>query len=179
MALHTGVQSSVLVQKKNHAETSFLVHHWVPTLRNQKKNDMPNTTHITPKTIKFDDIYVTQIHYGDQPVITFALIDQIHQRVDGTARRTFTKNRNYFIDGKDYLKIPVSEIRAHKMMEISLKATRDVVFFTKSGYLKVVKSFRTSQKITKEVCHKYFGDKSILFLGMQSPEDPRFINPSL
>lgn len=41
--------------------------------------------------------------YNNVRVITFKDIDMVHERPDGTASRNFRKNREYFIEGEDFL----------------------------------------------------------------------------
>lgn len=79
--------------------------------------------------------------YQNQRVVTFKDIDAVHERAEGTARKRFNDNKRHFIEGEDFFKISVSEIRTHKIMDVSDKAREDVTFFTESGYLMLVKSF--------------------------------------
>lgn len=44
--------------------------------------------------------------YQGQRVVTLKDIDTVHQRPDGTARRNFNTNKQHFIEGVDYFKIP-------------------------------------------------------------------------
>lgn len=79
--------------------------------------------------------------FKGQRVITLKDIDTVHERADGTARRNFNQNRNRFIEGEDYFKVCMDEIRMHKLMGISNKAREDITLLTEQGYLMLVKSF--------------------------------------
>lgn len=79
--------------------------------------------------------------FNGQRVVTFKDVDSVHERPDGTARKRFNDNRSRFIEGEDFYKICPSEIRTHKIMEISEMAREDVTLLTESGYLMLVKSF--------------------------------------
>lgn len=96
--------------------------------------------------------------YNGQRVVTFKDIDIVHERPDGTARRNFNTNKKHFIEGEDYFTICADEIRTRKIMEISSKAREDMIFFTESGYLMLVKSFTDdlAWKIQRELVNAYF-----------------------
>ena len=91
-------------------------------------------------------------------VVTFKDIDNVHERPEGTARKRFNDNKNRFIEGEDYYKICPSEIRTHKIMEISEMAREDVTLITESGYLMLVKSFTDdlAWKVQRELVKSYF-----------------------
>lgn len=101
--------------------------------------------------------------YNGQRVVTFKDIDKVHQRPSGTARRSFNKNKKHFIEGLDYMKVCVDEIRTHKIMDISAKARADVVMLTESGYLMIVKSLTDdlSWDVQRQLVNSYFKVKSI------------------
>ena len=44
-------------------------------------------------------------HYAGQPILTFALIDKVHHRVEGTASLNFRANRKRFIGEKGFYDI--------------------------------------------------------------------------
>lgn len=96
--------------------------------------------------------------YDGKRVVTLKEIDMVHGRPDGTARKRFNDNRDRFIEGEDYFKICASEIRTHKIIELSPKAHEDVVFITESGYLMLVKSFTDdlAWSVQRELVNSYF-----------------------
>lgn len=79
-------------------------------------------------------------HQGDR-VVTLAMVDQVHQRPDGTARRNLNANRERFIEGKHLYKICADEFRTRFPGVIPERATEDVTLLTQRGYLLLVKSF--------------------------------------
>lgn len=96
--------------------------------------------------------------YHDVPVVTFSDIDAVHQRPEGTARKRFNDNKKRFVQGEDFFKVSASEIRTHKIMEISEKAREDVTLITESGYLMLCKSFTDdlSWAVQRQLVDCYF-----------------------
>ncbi|WP_070095944.1 ORF6N domain-containing protein [Pseudomonas sp. NBRC 111139] len=80
------------------------------------------------------------VEYRGQRVASTQMIDQVHERPDGTTRRNFNENRGRFVEGEDYFKVSAEEIRTHKIMPISNRAHEDFTLFTEQGYLMIVKS---------------------------------------
>ncbi|RVT80200.1 hypothetical protein EM858_04180 [Agrobacterium sp. CNPSo 2736] len=68
------------------------------------------------------------------------MIDKVHGRPKDTARKRFNDNLVRFVEGEDYFKVSASEIRTHKILDISPKAHEDFTFVTKRGYLKIAKT---------------------------------------
>ena len=99
--------------------------------------------------------------FNGQRVVTFKDVDSVHERPDGTARKRFNDNRSRFIEGEDFYKICPSEIRTHKIMEISEMAREDVTLLTESGYLMLVKSFTDdlAWEVQRELVKTYFNKK--------------------
>ena len=96
--------------------------------------------------------------YKGQRVVTFKDIDTVHQRPAGTAKRGFNKNQKHFIEGEDFIKVCVDEIRTHKLWNISNKARSDITLITESGYLMLVKSFTDdlSWNVQRQLVNAYF-----------------------
>lgn len=80
-------------------------------------------------TVSICNMDVQIKEYNGQRVVTFKDIDKVHQRPTGTAKRNFSANKKHFIEGEDYFKICVDEIRTNKIMDISTKARADVSCF--------------------------------------------------
>lgn len=108
--------------------------------------------------IKIGDASITIKEYHGQRVVTFKEIDQCHGRPDGTARKRFNDNRKHFVEGTDFFKISPSEIRTHKIMDISSKAREDISLITESGYLMLVKSFTDdlAWDVQRKLVNTYF-----------------------
>lgn len=103
---------------------------------------MGNNASVTiPATIAVGGIDLIPLDIEGERVVTLAMIDEVHQRPDGTAGRNFRENRERFIEGKHYFELSADEIRRRKMWEISSKARGDIILLTERGYLMLVKSF--------------------------------------
>lgn len=100
--------------------------------------------------------------YNGQRVVTFKDIDMVHQRPTGTAYRNFRNNKQHFVEGEDFIKICVDEIRRNKIMDVSSKARADITMITESGYLMLVKSFTDdlSWKVQRQLVNAYFKVKN-------------------
>lgn len=96
-------------------------------------------------------------------VVTFRDIDELHGRPDGTARKRFNDNKQYFIEGEDYFKISPSEFRT-AIGKMDERQQNDVTLITESGYLMIVKSFKDSLAWTvqRELVNSYFRKKELL-----------------
>ncbi|ENX6537070.1 ORF6N domain-containing protein, partial [Shigella flexneri] len=53
-------------------------------------------------TVTINNKQFPVIEYRGQRVVTLAMIDEVHQRPEGTARAAFNRNREHFISGVDY-----------------------------------------------------------------------------
>lgn len=102
--------------------------------------------------------------YNGQRVVTFKDINMVHQRPTGTAYRNFRNNKQHFVEGEDFIKICVDEIRRNKIMDVSSKARADITMITESGYLMLVKSFTDdlSWKVQRQLVNAYFKVKNEL-----------------
>ncbi|WP_158785435.1 ORF6N domain-containing protein [Pantoea sp. BAV 3049] len=114
------------------------------------------------------------LEYQGQRVVTLPMIDEAHERPEGTARNAFHRNFRHFIAGEDFVKVTPDEYRGltsgmHSAYYecASVKRTRknspdkiteDVTLFFESGYLVVVKSFRDdlSWQVQRELVRAYF-----------------------
>ena len=61
--------------------------------------------------VRIQDTHIPLLEYQGKRVVTLAMIDQVHQRPNGTAKRNFWKNRHRFILGRDYFELSGDEIR--------------------------------------------------------------------
>ena len=62
-------------------------------------------------TVTINNKQFPVIEYRSQRVVTFAIIDDVHQRPEGTARAAFNRNRSHFIEGVDFLEMTADVIR--------------------------------------------------------------------
>ncbi len=59
--------------------------------------------------IEIEGKEVRRIFYKGEPVVTFAMIDELHQRKKGTSIRNFNNNKSKLIEGEDYFEVPYEE----------------------------------------------------------------------
>lgn len=105
---------------------------------------------------------LTPIEYKRHRVITLAMIDSVHQRAEGTAKRNFSTNRDRLIDGTDFFTIGADEFRTRLNPGHSKFANEDVALLTESGYLLLVKSFTDdlAWRVQRELVNGYFRSKA-------------------
>ena len=114
-------------------------------------------------TINNHDLIIKE--HTNQRVITFKDIDAIHERPDGTAKRNFNTNKEYFIKGEDYHEITKREFSTNFVPNSKERGNPDltVVLITETGYLMLVKSFtdKLAWKVQRELVKSYFKTNSI------------------
>ena len=112
---------------------------------------------------------ITCKEWDGQQVVTFADIDAVHQRPKGTAKRNFIKNREYFLEDRDYYNVTLDklkeisqdEFRTTGIFEVNSQGT---IFVTERGYYKIIKSMKDklSWKIFDCIIDNYFHYRAIL-----------------
>ena len=116
------------------------------------------------------------IEYQGQRVVTLAMIDQVHQRPEGTARRTFSDNRNRLIEGEDFYLIDYSQKDVLRTFGIEVPP-RGLTVFAESGYLMLVKTFSDdlAWQVQRQLVKGYFKAKTT----QAAPIPPRPKAPSI
>ncbi len=96
--------------------------------------------------------------YKGQRVVTFKDIDMVHERPDGTARVTFNRNKEHFIEGEDYFVCDTYEAK-----NIGITAPNGTTLLTEQGYLMLVKPFgdNLSWNVQKKLVSSYFKVRKI------------------
>lgn len=103
---------------------------------------MSDSTHsLKTQIVTINDVDLTPIEVNGQRVVTLAMIDKVHGRPDGTARRAFNTHRSKMTEGKHFGKMSADEFRTRFPGIISARVTEDVTALTQRGYLMLVKSF--------------------------------------
>ena len=102
-------------------------------------------------TINNRDVNV--VEYNGQRVVTLAMIDEVHQRPEGTARKRFNDNKVRFVEGEDYFVRNSDEAR-----ELGFTAPNGLTLLTESGYLMLVKSFTDdlAWQVQRQLVRSYF-----------------------
>lgn len=95
------------------------------------------------QSIEIQGTDVPLITYQDQRVVTLAMVDTLHQRPSGTARKRFNDNRQHLIPEEDYFETDqASEIRTLGISRPQGGTPEKIILLTETGYLMVVKSFK-------------------------------------
>jgi len=127
-------------------------------------------------TLQIHSAEVPVIEFNSERVLPFKLIDQIHGRPDGTAKRNFNTNEKYLIENEDFFEVCRNEFRTDiwEGFGFHTKASNGFLV-TLSGYLMVVKSFTDdlSWEIQRELVNHYF--KPTTHPGKLSAKDTRII----
>ncbi|MEE8658500.1 ORF6N domain-containing protein [Sorlinia euscelidii] len=91
-------------------------------------------------------------------VVTFNMIDQLHNRCDGTARKRFNDHKARFILGEDFFVRNTDEAA-----EMGFVAPNGLVLLTESGYLMLVKSFNDdlAWQVQRQLVNCYFRASSL------------------
>lgn len=97
------------------------------------------------------------VEYRGQRVVTLTMIDQVHQRVDGTAARNFRENRQRFIDGADYSLLAKSQNLEIQGLDAEIP-NRGLIVLTEQGYLMIVKSLTDdlAWDVQRQLVNRYF-----------------------
>ena len=116
--------------------------------------------HIENQLITVGDVPVQVIEYQGKRVVTFAMVDQLHRRPEGTASRNFRSHRDRFEDGEDYFQLSFSEMSSlDEIRRAGVQPnSQGLTLLTQSGYLMLVKSFTDdlAWKVQRELVNRYF-----------------------
>ena len=121
--------------------------------------------------------------YRDVRVITLAQMDEVHERPEGTAGRTFRAHRDKLIEEEDYYCVPLREVTTLNV-DASKYASCDLIVLSESGYLMLVKAFRDdlAWEVQRALVSSYFRAKHPVaedpLLGSLKAHPPRGRNGS-
>ena len=106
---------------------------------------------------------IRKIEYRGEQVVTFAMIDKVHSRPDGTAGRSFRDNRDRFVAGDDYIELTSDEIRRMSQAGVLPTRTARATLITKRGYLKIAKTLGDDKawEVFDEMIERYFAVEQI------------------
>lgn len=114
------------------------------------------------ETITIANQSIPLVEYQGQRVVTFAMIDRVHQRPNRTAWRNFDQNRSRFIEETDFYIIDYQ--KRHEIRDFGIEVpTRGLTLLTESGYLMLVKSFTDdlAWQVQRELVQSYFQVKNL------------------
>lgn len=95
---------------------------------------------MSTQLVSIGNTQIPLVMYQGHPVVTFAMIDQVHQRPDGTASRTFGSNRERFTEDHHFYVADFSQNNVLRPFGIEVPP-RGLTLITERGYLKLVKTF--------------------------------------
>ncbi|WP_248769161.1 ORF6N domain-containing protein [Pseudomonas sp. MWU12-2345] len=97
------------------------------------------------------------VEYRGQRVVTLAMIDQVHERPEGTAGRTFTAHKERLIEGADYFFADTSQKDVLRCFGIEVP-NRGLILLVEQGYLMLVKPFTDdlSWAVQRQLVSNYF-----------------------
>jgi len=124
----------------------------------QKDDEINNIAPVKNDFVAINGYQLSVKEYRGQRVVTFPNIDEIHRRPEGTARKRFNDNRQYFNEGEDFFKITPSVFRTAIGGKMDARQMNDITLITESGYAMLVKSFTDSLSwaIQRKLVDTYF-----------------------
>lgn len=98
------------------------------------------------------------VEFQGQRVVTFATVDEVHQRPKGTAKAAFSRHRSRFVESRHFFELSGDAIRTQLAVGLFPKHTRKGIVITEMGYLLLVKPFHDdlSWVIQEELVNAYF-----------------------
>ncbi|WP_237932356.1 ORF6N domain-containing protein [Buttiauxella sp. S19-1] len=110
------------------------------------------------KNITLHGNKIPLVEYQGQRVVTFAMIDEVHQRPKGTAKRSFNQHKDKLIEGSDYFSLTQYEIRSELPAGFFEAKAASGVLLTEIGYLMVAKSLKDelAWQVQRELIMAYF-----------------------
>jgi hypothetical protein len=101
---------------------------------------------------------LTPIVHNGQRVITLSMMDQVHGRPDGTARRNFNANKDRLFEGRHYFSVNLNEFRSAFPGVAPERGGGTVTVLTERGYLLLVKSFNDdlAWQVQEQLVEGYF-----------------------
>jgi hypothetical protein len=110
--------------------------------------------------VAIGDTNLSVIEYRGKRVVTFAMVDQVHQRTEGTARKRFNDNKERFVAGEDFFHLSFHEVASlSELRTAGLQPnSQGLIVLTQSGYLMLVKSFTDdlAWRVQRELVNRYF-----------------------
>lgn len=86
------------------------------------------------------------VEHQGQRVVTLKMIDEVHERPEGTARKRFNEGEDYFVRNSD------------EARDMGITAPNGLALLTQTGYLMLVKSFTDdlAWEVQRELVSSYF-----------------------
>ncbi|MGA8120379.1 ORF6N domain-containing protein [Rouxiella badensis] len=109
-------------------------------------------------SITLHDNKMPLLEYQGQRVVTFAMVDEVHQRPKGTAKAAFNRNRSRFVKCRHFFELTGDVIRTQSFIDLFPLRTGKTIVITEMGYLLLVKPFTDdlAWQIQEELVTAYF-----------------------
>ncbi|ENX58143.1 MULTISPECIES: ORF6N domain-containing protein [Acinetobacter] len=113
--------------------------------------------------VKIESQDLNIVEYQGKRVVTFAMIDEVHQRPEGTARKRFNDNKHHLVEGEDFYFIDSSLKSEFRTFGIQVP-NRGLIVLTESGYLMLTKSFTDdlAWQVQRQLVNGYFNAKDLV-----------------
>jgi len=108
-------------------------------------------------TVTINNKQLPAVEYRGQRVVTLAMIDEVHQRPEGTASAAYLRNKERFVEGVDTYLIEYAENNVLRPFNIDVPF-RGLRVFTEAGYLMLTKPFNDdlAWQVQRELVNSYF-----------------------
>lgn len=110
--------------------------------------------------ITIHGVQLAPVEYEGARVMTLTMMDQVHQRPDGTAGRNFREHRARLVQGEDFFELgQADEIRRLGFERPQGGVAAKVLLLTETGYSMLVKSFTDdlAWDVQRQLVKSYFG----------------------
>ncbi|EPK7314479.1 ORF6N domain-containing protein [Citrobacter freundii] len=114
-------------------------------------------------TITINNRQLPAVEYRGQRVVTLAMIDEVHQRPEGTASAAYLRNKERFVEGIDTYLIEYSENNVLRPFNVDVPF-RGLRVFTETGYLMLTKPFNDdlAWQVQRDLVNSYFRTRAPL-----------------
>lgn len=119
----------------------------------------PHELLATTQFITIHGVALAPVEHSGVRVMTLSMIDQVHQRPEGTAGRTFRDNRGRLIVGEDYFELDQPDaIRRLGFLRPQGGTPSKVLLITETGYSMLVKTFSDdlAWDVQRQLVKSYF-----------------------
>ena len=101
------------------------------------------------------------VEFKGERILTFAMIDEMHERQEGTARKRFNENGARFLEGKHFHVIDHTQKSVFRTFGINVP-NRGLIALTERGYLMLAKSLTDDKawEVQDRLIDGYFRAKS-------------------
>ena len=131
-------------------------------------------------TIAVSGVNLPFIEYQGQPVVTYAMIDAAHNRPAGTAKNSFSRNKQHLIENEDFYQVDLKSeyVLRTRYPGLFPEMARKIIFFTETGYLMLVKPFTDALAWTvqRQLVKSYFRTKPSQQVATAEPREPVVIS---